>query len=1232
MFDNLNNLIKELKKDGQEEIISLLMPILKDSPESRKDVEPALVALENLANNGNLLAKQCLVDELESSSWDVRKIATKILIDLINNEDIEIITLLTEFLKIADDWDARKNAIEILGHAGKRKEIFDALMNAISDENEFVAGQAILAIGTMSNEKAIPYILTELKSDSEHIKISAINALGKIWDETVIVPLNKIISGNVPDVLYKAAYKALTNIRLQSLDAFTSTDIDIKQKAIKILGLLGGEDVISYLLDALRDNDLKIQNSALTALENQKDIRVMEALQPLLKSDDESVRIKVIDILTKNFDITDKMSQLLIKALKDESSTIRHKALKELNKLKNYHFLPAIISAIDDEEETIRTFIAEILENYYDVQSVKALNKLLEDQSSIVHDEAEKYLNKIITTGKKDIEKKDKFKMLNAISILSQCNIDECYDILFDQLDTNDSEIRDRIIHCAKNMGERILDFLFDKLKTVSGKRKYYIVEILEAYNDEKTINNLIDLLKDKDPQIRARAINSLKNIGKPSLPVLFKALRAERVVIRRSAVYLTGEIGKTDVVHKLLPFLRDSNLSVIRAAVNIIKQIGDVYSISALVRLKKDDRTNIIGTLIDTAIIEVGNRACEHFNQTKQKIPIEAITILAKVQTPKIRDFFIPLLKDDNEIIQRIALDTLVNMPHSFLIPCFIELLDLKNNESGDLARDGLIKIAKESNEWKKEIRDNLISLISKKDKIFQARAIQILAKLKIKDTMEYVYSILMEADENLAVICVEMFYEFRSDSIPYLIKALSSPKWDVRSNAKRILARLGKVTVPNIVDILKQENEELRKEAEDVLYKIGEDGVNEFIKVFNNETNEIIREIIIGVLGTIEDKNSFLTIIKAMNDSNLKIRQKAISALKNFAEFVNNEMDTVSSYGFEQEETILKQQHEDFIYSLVVSLKDSDKVTAGIIAETLAKMGEITVTPLLELLLSKNDEGIKPSVISILGEVGSNKPLNQLLELLPDSQYQADIIKSLGKIGDKKAIRPLGELLNKTKDKNTKTAIIKALGDIKNIEALDYIADLIESSDTEIKTVLLNSLANIDCEKALNLILTALSDKNNEVQIVAYKALLKIKSPQIIPHLIFALKKELPVHVHIKIIETLGEIKGQEAIDILLEKLNTNLSPEIKTPCIKALGQIGETESVITDLLPLLKDNDIRVSYQTITTLGDLADPSTLEVLKPLTKKSGKTIKDWILCSSAQKSVERIRKKYSS
>lgn len=1236
MFNNLRTLIKELEQQGQVDTISVLLPVLKDSQEPHKHIGSALTALERLANNGNLIAKQCLIDELESSSWDVRRTATKILIKIIQIGDVELITLLGEFLKSADDWDAKKNVLEILGYA-KREDIFDILINASSDKNEFVASQAIESLGTMNDIKALPNILSALERDSEHIKISVVIALGKIWDENVVEPLNKIISGNVSDLLYNTAYKALANIRLQSMEAFGKTDIDTKQKAIKILGLMGGKDVVSYLIAALTDTDLRIQHSAVSALENQKDIKVMEALQPLLKNKDTFIRLKIIDILTKNFAITEKTANLLLKAVNDESPKIRHRALNELNKYHfahqkdEYTFLPVIISAIDDKDESIRQFIAEVLGDYYDRESIKGLNKLLKDACLNVRNCAGKSLHKIVFIAKKHIEKKDKEKIINAVNILGQCSLHECCDILFDQLDTDDLDIKNTIINCVKNKGEEILDFLFDKLKTATNI-KQDVVKILGAYKTENTIDILITLLKDKDPKIRAEAINSLKNIGRTALPFLLKTLRSERVVVRRSAVYLVGAIGKTDVLHNLLPFLRDSNLSIIRATINVLKQIGDVYSINSLIRLKKEKKAAILENLINSTILEIGNKACEGFKQGKQRIPIEAVATLGKVPTPSIREFLITFLKDENQAIQRITLDSLINMPHSILIPHFIELLELKDEDIGDLARDGLIKIGKESKEWEKDVINNLISVITTKNKTFQARAIEIFGKLKAKETSEYIHSVLMDGDEKLSMLCTETLYEFELTSIPYLIKVLNSDKWDVRSNAKRILIRFGKPCIPYLIDVLKQENEQARQEAEDMLYIIGEDGVNEFISIFNNEKEQTIRDIIIRVLGTIEDKNAFLTLIKTINDSNLKVRQSAILALKNFAEFVNNEIDTASSLGFEDVGIILKQQHEDFIHSLVISLKDSDSVTARIIAETLSKMGEITVEPLLELLGSKNDENIKPMVITILGEVGSIRPLNQLLELLPDSPYQVDIIKALGKIKDKKAIHPLGELLHKSKDKSIKIAIIRALGQIKDLEILDYIRDLIKSNEPEIKIAVLNTLADIGSEKVLNLILSSLNDKNNQVQIAANTALSKINSPQIIPHLISALEKELPITVQVQIIETLGNIKTIEAIEILLKKLKLNTSPEVKNATIKTLAQIGEPEIVIKNLLPLVKDNDIRVSYGTITTLGNLGELASLDDLKLLTKITGKTMKDWIIRSSAKDSVEKIRKRYSS
>lgn len=100
--------------------------------------------------------------------------------------------------------------------------------------------------------------------------------------------------------------------------------------------------------------------------------------------------------------------------------------------------------------------------------------------------------------------------------------------------------------------------------------------------------------------------------------------------------------------------------------------------------------------------------------------------------------------------------------------------------------------------------------------------------------------------------------------------------------------------------------------------------------------------------------------------------------------------------------------------INQLLRDLKDGGLLTQKKAAETLEKLGERAVTPLIQTLQDVNP-GIRGYAAQILGKIGHKKAVEPLLLALKDANpvvrmIAADALKA---IGDIRAIEPLRQVL---------------------------------------------------------------------------------------------------------------------------------------------------------------------------------------------------------------------------
>lgn len=207
-----------------------------------------------------------------------------------------------------DDQRVRRGAAQGLGMIGDPRAVAP-LIHALSDEAEMVNRYAAEALSKLGDQRAIEPLLPLLEDDRYWVWASAIGALEKFADPRLI-PIAMAWLYH-PDKEHRSSalytlslfvhdYPAIVEALMAFLtDTGIPMDKDSHQiRAIQLLGRSGDRRVVDFILPYLHHADNKdVRITAVRALGNLPDPRVIPALHPCLHDSSSGVRLEVVEAL-----------------------------------------------------------------------------------------------------------------------------------------------------------------------------------------------------------------------------------------------------------------------------------------------------------------------------------------------------------------------------------------------------------------------------------------------------------------------------------------------------------------------------------------------------------------------------------------------------------------------------------------------------------------------------------------------------------------------------------------------------------------------------------------------------------------------------------------------------------------------------------------------------------------------------------------------------------------------
>ena len=547
---------------------SLMDGICDYDPNSRRICSNILMQLERDVPD---LLLNWIIDAFESPNYDKKIPFLKSLIlsdsDIIKKIPIKIYQ---NFLQ-DPEWRVRFNGIKLIKKVILLKpEIISglniSLLRLADDPSSKIQIEFLRLISESKMEISQDLILQKIKSPKHKVRATAIECLGKLDLDQI---KDKLILDIVP-LLF---------------DSTTS----IKASILQLISRVGKFDKfqvsLSFLLDALNDNDEDLRNSAVKAIvkyysENPKKLdldliinkidfdntgiikSVVSLLDYLWDADPEKVLTTfLILIKVDDFELKSKISEILVThalnnpdlilknllEVKDDSGFVSKgiitKTIVEITKRNPKEIIPLIYQNLKSDD--------------YDV----LLNTLVSLETLMDHLDLDLELYAIIEILRRENSPKLKIKASQIISKIAG---------------QNPNKIKTVIDELFK------LAYEFETSPKITLMKSF--LEISKQSPEIIPINLVINNLIDEEVLVREISTQILGNVAyKAPLMVraalLEKSLRDKDWAVRDAAIKSMGKIvnifdKKEDIIESLIPFIEDKSAWVRRSVMNLLSEI----------------------------------------------------------------------------------------------------------------------------------------------------------------------------------------------------------------------------------------------------------------------------------------------------------------------------------------------------------------------------------------------------------------------------------------------------------------------------------------------------------------------------------------------------------------------------------------------------------------------------------------------------------------------------------
>lgn len=555
-----NGAMDILRALGGQELPSVI-PLLRD-----EDVDIRIFATDILGSADNSMALGPLCDALlKDPEVNVRYQAA---VSLGNLGLPEAAKCLNQAMR-DEEW-VQYSVIEALAKIRHASSI-DAMVKAMSHSSELVVSMIIDALGDMGNVKAVSLLLGRMEASPTALRNKIVKAIVKILGAKLVNLLPKDARENFRDYL---------------LVALEDEDVEVQDAAISGLAAMGGDDAaagvfaIAARLDPDKDQDRL--DGIVTSLSK---MGVTAVLKNALRNEDAHAAHLAVETLSRLDD--PEIEAVLVNAFWQGYITVQRAIVAVLSRIAgagSIDFFMDVLHKHNDGKvlKSAASFLGQKLKY---APAAESLFELLDHQYDDVKEAA---LEACVAIGGEAMQERfreffrggDPVKRLMAVYALGRIDAAANIELLKNALEDASPEMRKHALEAISTLcyqSDVWLDMLAPRLLDENRDVRQTVVEIMGRCFTPEIIPPLVSALADDDDWVKVRALEVLgtRKVAQ-ALPEVVALLEYPNKLVAIRAIECLGDIGGTASFQALLTISGGEDAELMEAAESAIARIQE--------------------------------------------------------------------------------------------------------------------------------------------------------------------------------------------------------------------------------------------------------------------------------------------------------------------------------------------------------------------------------------------------------------------------------------------------------------------------------------------------------------------------------------------------------------------------------------------------------------------------------------------------------------------------------
>ncbi|SNR82252.1 HEAT repeat [Humidesulfovibrio mexicanus] len=544
---------------GQE--LSSIIPLLKD-----EDVDIRIFATDILGSADNTMAIGPLCDALlKDPEVNVRYQAA---VSLGNLGLPEAAKCLNQAMR-DEEW-VQYSVIEALAKIRHASSV-DAMVKAMSHSSELVVSMIIDALGDMGNVKAVSLLLGRMEDSPTALRNKIVKAIVKILGAKLVNLLPKDARENFRDYL---------------LVALEDEDVEVQDAAISGLAAMGGDDAaagvfaIAVKLDADKDQD-RLEG----IIANLAQMGVTAVLKNALRNEDVHAALLAVETLSRIED--PEVESVLVNAFWQGYITVQRAIVSVLSRIAGAGSIDFFMDILHkhNDGKVLKSAAAFLGQKLKHAPAAEALFDLLEHQYDDVKEAA---LEACVAIGGDAMQDRfrelflgqDHMKRLMAVYALGRIDAAANIELLKGALEDAEPEIRKHALEAISSLcfqNDIWLDTLAPRLLDENRDVRQTVVEIMGRCFTPEIVPHLVSALSDVDDWVKVRALEVLsQHRVAAALPEVVALLEYPNKLVAIRAIECLGGIGGTAAFQALLSISGGEDQELMEAAESAIARIQE--------------------------------------------------------------------------------------------------------------------------------------------------------------------------------------------------------------------------------------------------------------------------------------------------------------------------------------------------------------------------------------------------------------------------------------------------------------------------------------------------------------------------------------------------------------------------------------------------------------------------------------------------------------------------------